>query len=111
MQSTSYDLPIRNGSTRQVVSAWIMLGLLSLVAAGIFSLLLVLARTPVIQTLIPFADFFHIALVVHVNLSVLVWLLAMTAAMWSQDARPQISLPWGAWPAVLARPPRVNNLE
>jgi hypothetical protein len=87
MQSTSYDLPVRDGDTRQVVSAWIMLGLLSLVAAGIFSVLLVLARTPVIQSLIPFADFFHVALVVHVNLSVLVWLLAITAAMWSLSSR------------------------
>ena len=87
MQSTSYDLPVRDGSTRQVVSAWIMLGLLSLVAAGIFSVLLVLARTPVIQSLIPFADFFHVALVIHVNLSVLVWLLAITAAMWSLSSQ------------------------
>ena len=87
MQSTSYDLPIREGDTRQVVSAWIMLGLLSLVAAGIFSVLLVLARTPVIQSLIPFADFFHVALVIHVNLSVLVWLLAITAAMWSLSSQ------------------------
>ena len=87
MQDTSYDLPVRNGNTRRVVSAWIILGLLSLVAAGIFSLLLVLARTPVIQSLIPFPDFFHIALVVHVNLSVLVWLLAITAALWSLSSR------------------------
>lgn len=59
---------------------------MSLVAAGVFSLLLVLARTPVIQSVIPFADFFHVALVVHVNLSVLVWLLAMTAALWRMSS-------------------------
>ena len=58
-----------------------MLGLLSLVAAGIFSLLLVLGRTPVIQSLVPFVDFFRVALVVHVNLSVLVWLLAKIVAL------------------------------
>ncbi len=83
MQLPNYDLPTGNESTRRAVSAWIILGLLSLVAAGIFSLLLVLARTPVIQSLIPFVDFFHVALVIHVNLSVLVWLLAISAAMWS----------------------------
>ncbi|MBT8080615.1 MAG: cbb3-type cytochrome c oxidase subunit I [Gammaproteobacteria bacterium] len=65
------------------VRNWLVLGLLSLVAAGLFSLLLVLARTPVLQSWIPFVDFFHVALVVHVNLSVLVWLLAISAAMWS----------------------------
>ena len=79
----SYDLPIRSASTRRNVTAWLALGLVSLVAAGMFSILLVLARTPIIQGLIPFLDFFRIALVVHVTLSVLIWLLAISAATWS----------------------------
>jgi len=79
----NYHLPIGNDNARRVVAAWIILGLSSLFAAGIFSLLLVLARTPVVQSLIPFVDFFHVALVVHVNMSVLVWLLAISAALWS----------------------------
>ena len=87
MQPLTYDLPISDDKNRRVVSAWIILGVLSLVAAGIFSLLLVLARTPIIQSLVPFLDFFRVALVVHVNLSVLVWLLAITAAMWSLSSR------------------------
>lgn len=81
--SHNYDLPIRSESTRRTVTAWLTLGLISLVAAGVFSILLVLARTPVVQGLIPFLDFFHIALVVHVTLSVLIWLLAISAASWS----------------------------
>jgi len=79
----SYDLPVGSEASRRTVTAWLTLGLISLVAAGIFSLLLVLARTPVIQGLIPFLDFFHIALVVHVTMSVLIWLLAISAASWS----------------------------
>ena len=83
IQNHSYELPVGSEATRRTVTAWLTLGLVSLVAAGIFSLLLVLARTPVVQGLIPFLDFFHIALVVHVTLSVLIWLLAMSAASWS----------------------------
>jgi len=79
----TYELPIRSDESRRSVTAWLTLGLISLVAAGIFSILLVLARTPVVQGLIPFLDFFRIALVVHVTLSVLVWLLAISAATWS----------------------------
>jgi cytochrome c oxidase subunit 1 len=92
MQLPTYDLLTGNDHKRQVVTNWIMLGLLSLVAAGIFSLLLVLARTPVIQSIIPFVDFFHVALVVHVNLSVLVWLLAISAAMWSLSSKGEYKL-------------------
>lgn len=79
----NYDLPIRSEHARRSVTAWLTLGLISLVAAGLFSLLLVLARTPVVQGLVPFLDFFRIALVVHVTLSVLIWLLAIAAATWS----------------------------
>jgi cytochrome c oxidase subunit 1 len=48
--------------------------------------LLVLARTPFVQGLIPLLDFFRIALVVHVTLSVTIWLLAIAAATWSLSA-------------------------
>ena len=83
MQKTGYVLPLPGGDAERVTSAWITLGLVSLILAGIFSLLLVLARTPVIQSWIPFLDFFQVALVVHVTLSVLIWLLSISAAMWS----------------------------
>lgn len=69
-----------------------MLGLVSLVGAGLFSILLVMARTPVVQELIPFIDFFRVALVVHVTLSVLIWLLAISAAFWSLGATTE--QPW-----------------
>jgi len=83
MQQSRYDLPVSSEGARRASSAWLTLGLISLVFAGVFSLLLVLARTPFVQGWIPFIDFFQISLVVHVTLSVLVWLLAMSAAMWS----------------------------
>lgn len=83
MSENSYDLPLDRDDIRWATTAWLTLGLVSLIAAGIFSLLLVLARTPVVQSIIPFLDFFRISLVVHVTLSVLIWLLSFSAALWS----------------------------
>ncbi len=83
MRQTDYDLPPGKGDAQRVTTAWVTLGLVSLILAGIFSVLLVLARTPVVQGWIPFLDFFQVSLVVHVTLSVLIWLLSISAALWS----------------------------
>ena len=83
MSSTKYDFPISSDVVRRSTTAWLMLGLISLVGAGLFSLLLVLARTPVIQEWLPLIDFFRVALVVHVDLSVLIWLLSMAGVLWA----------------------------
>lgn len=83
MSQNAYALEIRSPAMRNAVTAWLMLGLAALVGAGVFSVLLILARTPAIQELIPLIDFFRIALVVHVNLSVLIWLLSMAGVLWS----------------------------
>jgi hypothetical protein len=64
-------------------SSWLKLGVFSLIAAGLFSLLLVLSRTPGAQDFIPWIDFFHTALVVHVNLSVLIWFMSFSCLFWS----------------------------
>ncbi|HET6591703.1 MAG TPA: hypothetical protein VFG48_02190, partial [Xanthomonadales bacterium] len=71
----------------RAVTAWLMLGLAALVGAGVFSILLILARTPAIQEMVPLVDFFRVALVVHVNLSVLIWLLSVAGMLWSLASR------------------------
>jgi len=53
-----------------------MLGVSALAIAGLFSLILVIARTP---QLAAFKELFSVALVVHVDLSVLVWFIAVMA--------------------------------
>jgi len=83
MHAADYQLRISSENVRKITIAWLMLGLASLVGAGIFSILLVVARTPAIQEMTPLIDFFRVALVVHVNLSVLIWLLSMAGVMWS----------------------------
>jgi hypothetical protein len=47
-----------------------------------------------IGEMIPFVDFFHTALVIHVNLSSLVWILSFASVLWSLNSRS--ILPWFA---------------
>lgn len=83
MQSTSYIIPLTDDVARAQARRWLFLGLFSLTLSGFLAVLIVLARTPYLQDIIPFADFFHAALVVHVDLSVLVWFLAFAGVLWS----------------------------
>lgn len=86
MTQTAYSLPIPDGELRQLAANWLLLGVASLVLSGLFAILIVLSRTPYVQDLIPWVDFFHTALVVHVDLSVLVWFLAFAGVFWSLNS-------------------------
>jgi len=68
---------------RRQTTAWLTLALGSLVIGGLFVVLIVLSRTPGIQDIIPWVDFFKTALVVHVDMTVLVWFLAFAGIFWS----------------------------
>jgi hypothetical protein len=57
--------------------------LLSLIGSGVLAILLVVSRTPGVGAMLPVADFFHVALVVHVDLSVLVWFVSIAGLLWS----------------------------
>ncbi|MEX0941496.1 MAG: cbb3-type cytochrome c oxidase subunit I [Pseudomonadales bacterium] len=83
----AYFLSVSKDSRRDLAVKWLWLSVLALLGAGIFSVLLVLARTPVIGEILPYADFFHTALVIHVDLSVLVWILAFSGVLWCLAAR------------------------
>lgn len=85
---SEYILDVPFDYRRRLAIAWLWLAVLTLLGAGIFSVLLVLARTPLIGELIPFSNFFHTALVIHVNLSSLVWILSFASVLWSLNSRP-----------------------
>ncbi len=87
-----FILPDPQGHARDLAANWLKLGIFALLAAGMFSLLLVMSRTPAVQEVIPWLDFFHTALVVHVVLSVLVWFLAFAGVLWT--ASSTIASPW-----------------
>lgn len=77
--------------------AWLWLGLLALAGSGIFSILLVLSRTPQINQWLPLVDFFRVALVVHVDLSVMVWFVALAGLLWSLSGAARApGLAWSA---------------
>jgi hypothetical protein len=70
-----------------IAKLWLWLGMFALAAGGIYAIILVGARSPKVQDMLPFGDFFRTALIVHVNLTVLVWMLSITAMLWSQYAK------------------------
>ncbi len=55
---------------------WLLNSICALAFAGIYSIILVLLRTPGISDLFESKSIFKTALIIHVNLSVLVWLLS-----------------------------------
>ncbi len=77
---------------------WLWLGLLALAGSGVFAVLLVLSRTPQLNEWLPVAEFFRVALVVHVNLSVLVWFVALAGLLWSMTGSDRA--PGLAWLAL-----------
>jgi hypothetical protein len=79
----SYGIDVPADGRRTLAFGWLAFAVAALAASGVFSLLLVAARTPGLQDLFPVADFFRVALVAHVDLSVLVWFLAFAAMLWS----------------------------
>jgi hypothetical protein len=89
MMPSDFSLPVPDDKRRQLAAGWLLLGLASLMVSGIFSVLLVLARTPYAQNYFPWVDFFHTALVAHVDLSVLVWFLAFGGVLWSLNSTPR----------------------
>lgn len=89
-----------NKTCRRLTTAWLILGVGALALAGIFAILLVLARMPGLERLFPTQDFFRTALVVHVDQSVLIWFLAFGGVLWSLDRSSDNGSTMGGWIAL-----------
>jgi hypothetical protein len=90
-----YTLTVPVDERRALAVGWLILGVLALVAAGVLSILLVVSRTPLLQNVFPVADFFRVALVAHVDLSVLVWFLAFAGVLWTMNSKTRFVA--GGW--------------
>jgi hypothetical protein len=85
-----FALPVPADGRRALAVGWLALALGALLASGAFSILLVLSRAPYVKDVFPLADFFRVALVVHVDLSVLVWFSAFAGLLWSLHGRARL---------------------
>lgn len=93
-----YGLAVHAGERRQLATAWLALAVGALLASGVFSVLLVAARTPALGAWLPGVDFFRVALVVHVDLSVLVWFAACAGLLWSIAGTERwLGVAWVGW--------------
>jgi cytochrome c oxidase subunit I len=90
-----YALPVPVDARRTLAAGWLALAIGALLASGVFSILLVLSRAPYVKDVFPLADFFRVALVVHVDLSVLVWFSAFAGLLWSLHGTPRLL--WLGW--------------
>ncbi len=98
LNNVGFTLDPPGSVARNLAVAWLSLALGSLVVGGIFTLLIVLSRTPGIQDIFPWVDFFHTALVVHVDMTVLVWFLSFAGVFWSLNSSEKCQ--WCAWSAL-----------
>ena len=98
MSHARYQLTIPEDFRRRLATAWLMLAVAALLVSGLFVILIVASRTPGIQALFPLQNFFHLAIVAHVDFSVLVWFAAFGAVLWSLASRPRA--PVAGWSAL-----------
>ena len=78
--------PYGQAGARQA-GGWLKLGVATLLIAGLYALLLAVARTPLVKDIVPSDDFFHVSLVVHVVFSNLFWFLAIAGVLWNMNAK------------------------
>src|SRR5688572_26843346 len=66
---------------------WLVIGVVALAVAGLYAAPLAFMRSPAVKASPDLTRLFQDALVVHVDLSVLIWFLAMACLLWSLLAR------------------------
>lgn len=84
---------------QQRARRWLALAVFAVAVSGVFAILIALARVPALGTLFPGAEFYRVALVLHVNLSQGVWFMAFAGVLWSlaaiREADMVERLAWG----------------
>lgn len=81
------NFPVAGASARRRAGAWLVLATAAVAAAGLFAILIALARVPALGRLFPGPEFYRVALTLHVNLSQWVWFMAFAGMVWSLASR------------------------
>lgn len=98
MSKDAWNITVPSGGSVSLARGQLWLGVAALIGAGILAVVLVLSRTPGLAALFPSAGIFRAALVVHVDLSVLVWFMAFAGVLWSIITPDRwLALGWLAW--------------
>ena len=98
--TTKYSLSVTADPQQRLAVGWLYVAVGFLLASGVYPLLLALARTTYEM---PWKDFFYTALVLHVDFTVLWWLLAIAGVFWSLNATTRaVSSAWLALALVVA---------
>lgn len=96
----NYSLSTMAKEQRRLAIGWLYVAVAFLLASGIYPLLLALARTTYEM---PWKDLFYTALVLHVDFTVLWWLLAIAGVFWSLNSTSRtVSMGWWALGLVVA---------
>lgn len=94
----AFRLDAAPGPGLRLARAFLWLGVAALIGSGLLAIVLVLSRTPGIAAVFPLRDLFRAALVVHVDLSVLIWFMAFASLLWSLAAGNRgLAWGWAGW--------------
>lgn len=95
MTDPVWELAVPDDRRRSLAAVWWLMAVTALLLSGLFVILIIASRMPGLQGWFPLKNFFHLAIVVHVDFSVLVWFAAFAAMLWSLISRPMESaLAW-----------------
>lgn len=83
---TKYLLPLPGDNCLKIAKGWLILAISSLAVGGLFSLPPVILRKTYFKDIGLIEKIFSTSLVVHVNLTVIVWLLSICCFLWSLKA-------------------------
>lgn len=79
-----FELDISNPASARLARGWLLLGIAALIGAGLLAVVLGISRTPGLYQHFPgLMALFYPALIVHVDLSVLIWFMAFGSVLWS----------------------------